>query len=155
MKKIIAILSVFCCVNALADDTPQMPAPRVSLFSTTVDWSGVTGLPLSQYSGKITGGSRSLVKNGLVLYYLDAFPCYGAADSVRVWVSPSGEVVGNLRLICVANPKTVQFAYHNATADAPQSETTGLLTCPATGDYDFNIDLSKCTVGPNWSKYGK
>ena len=157
MKKVIAILSVLVCGAAFADDTPTQPLPgaRVSLFSTTVDWSGVTGLSLSQYTGNFSGAPRKLLKNGLILYYLDAFPCYGEADSVRVWISPTGEMTGHLRLVCVAAPREIKFAYRNAPVDAMQAETTGLLTCPATGDYDFNIDLTKCTVGPDWSKYGK
>ena len=69
MKRLIGILSFLFCFSAFAD-TSVAPA-RVSLFSTTVDWRGVTGLPLSQYTGYFTGRDRSLLKNGLILYYLD------------------------------------------------------------------------------------
>jgi len=158
MKKIIALMSVLLCCSAFADTTttPSTPsAPRVSLFSTTVDWQGVTGLPLSQYTGYFRGTNRSLLKNGLILYYLDAFPCYGEADSVRVWISPMGEMVGHLRLVCIAAPKEIKFAYRNAPQDAEQAETTGLLICPATGDYELEIDLSKCEKGPNWADFNK
>ena len=152
MKILSAIIMVFLSVSAFAD-TPVLPGPRVSLFSTTVDWAAATGRPWQQYSGQISGGKKSLLKNGLVLYYLDAFPCYGEADSVRVWISPKGEMVGYLRLVCVATPKTISFAYRNATQEALDAQTTGILTCPTTGDRYFKIDLSKCEVGPNWTEY--
>lgn len=161
MRKLIALLSVLFCCSAFADTTTTptppapLPGPRVSLFSTTVDWHGVTGLPLSQYTGHFRGTDRALLKNGLILYYLDAFPCYGEADSVRVWISPMGEMVGHLRLVCIAAPKEIKFAYRNAPQDAEQAETTGLLTCPATGDYEFEIDISKCKRGPDWADFGK
>ena len=154
MKRVIALLSVFCCFSAFAD-TGILPPPvqRVSLFSTTVDWRGVTVLSLSQYTGKFVGQNRSLLKNGLVLYYLDAFPCYGEADSVRVWISPMGDVTGTLRLVCVHAPEKISFAWRNAPQDAEQAETTGILTCPVSGDYELQIDLSKCEKGPDWKDY--
>lgn len=153
MKRIIAVLSVLLCMTAFADDTSAPITPRISLFSTTVDWQGVTGLQLAQYTGHFTGRDKSLVKNGLVLYYLDSFPCYGEADSVRLWISPMGETIGKLRLVCVHSPTEVKFAWRNAPQDAEQSETTGILTCPVSGDYDLEINLSKCTRGPDWKEY--
>ena len=153
MKKLVIALFILLFTPAFADDATSLPGPRVSLFSTTVDWAGVTGLSLSQYTGHFTGQNKSLLKNGLILYYLDSFPCYGEADSVRVWISPFGDQVGFLRLVCVAAPKQIKFAYRNAPQDAEQAETTGLLECPVTGDYDFKIDLSKCTRGPDWKKF--
>ena len=152
MKKIIAILSVLLCTSAFAgDDAPQ--SSRISLFSTTVDWEAVTGLSLAQYRGHFTGRNKSLLKNGLILYYLDSFPCYGEADSVRVWISPYGDDVGPLRLVCIYPPREIKFAYRNAPQDAEQAETTGLLTCPVSGDYELHIDLSKCERGPDWKKF--
>lgn len=156
MRYALFALFILLGLPALAETTtpPSVaPAPRISLFSTTVDWHGVTGLPLGQYTADFTGKNLSLLKNGLILYYLDAFPCYGEADSVRVWVSPTGIASGALRLVCVHAPTMVQFAYRNAPADAEQSETTGLLTCPVSGGYNFKIDLSKCERGPDWSEY--
>lgn len=156
MKRVIALLSILFCCSAFAEDTPSVPpVRRVSLFSTTVDWRGVTGLPLAQYTGKFTGINSSLLKNGLILYYLDSFPCYGEADSVRVWISGNGVADGNLRLVCVHTPTEIKFAYRNAPQDAEQAETTGLLTCPVSGDYELRIDLSKCTRGPDWKDYQK
>ena len=152
MKYIYAIILSLICTVSVADDVPPMPAPRVSLFSTTVDWVAVTGLPLHQYAGEIVGKNKNLVREGLVLYYLDSFPCYGEADSVRVWLSPNGKMSGHLRLVCVAAPKTISFAWRNATEDATQSRTTGILTCPTDGKRDFTIDISKCDIGPNWTE---
>ena len=148
------ILSLFL-FPAFADDVPPAPVPvqRVSIFSTTVDWAAVTGLPLGQYIGKISGNKRSLVKDGLVLYYLDSFPCYGEADSVRVWFSPRGEMVGNLRLVCVHKPETISFAWRNAGQDALDARTTGILTCPVTGERELKIDIAKCEQGPDWTEY--
>lgn len=153
MKYIYAIILSLICTVAVADDVPPMPAPRVSLFSTTVDWAAVTGLPLHQYTGNIIGKNKSLVREGMVLYYLDSFPCYGEADSVRVWFSPNGKMSGHLRIVCVAAPKTISFAWRNATEEAIQSRTTGILTCPTDGQRDFTIDISKCDIGPNWTEY--
>lgn len=153
MKYIYTIILSLICTVAVADDVPPMPVPRVSLFSTTVDWAAVTGLPLRQYTGNIIGKNKSLVREGMVLYYLDSFPCYGEADSVRVWVSPNGKMSGHLRIVCVAAPKTISFAWRNATEDATQSRTTGILTCPTDGQRDFTIDISKCDIGPNWTEY--
>ena len=158
MRILSAIFLSVLCASAFADvapTPPPAPAPlqRVSVFSTTVDWAAVTGLPLNQYTGTITGTDKSLVKEGLVLYYLDSFPCYGEADSVRVWLGQNRQSTGRLRLVCVHAPKTVSFAWRNATRDADQAQSTGILTCPVDGDYDFTIDISKCTYGPEWGEY--
>ena len=154
MKFIGTIFLTLISLSAFADNAPApLPGPRVSLFSTTVDWAAVTGLPLRQYSGKIIGTNKSLVRDGLVLYYLDSFPCYGEADSVRVWLSPNGKMSGHLRIICVAAPKTISFAWRNATEDATQARSTGILTCPTDEKRDFTIDISKCEIGPNWTEY--
>lgn len=157
MKFLLAIFLSLLCVNAFGDTQPTpplapMPAPRVSVFSTTVDWAAVTGLPLNQYTGTITGMDKSLVKEGLVLYYLDSFPCYGEADSVRVWLSPRGKMSGHLRLVCVYQPDHISFAWRNATEDATQARSTGILTCPVAGKRNFTIDISKCERGPDWDE---
>ena len=158
MKILKSLFLLFVCTGAFADTQPTppptpTPTPRVSLFSTTVDWAAVTGLSLRQYTGKISGTKKSLVKEGLVLYYLDSFPCYGEADSVRVWVSPKGQMSGNLRLVCVHKPEKISFAWRNAKEDATQARSTGILTCPVDGDRYFSIDISKCEVGPDWTEY--
>lgn len=149
-RMIFGILIALTPFFAIADNPP--PGPRVSIFSTTTDWAALTGLPLRQFSGNFKW-SNSDVGRGLVLYYLDAFPCYGEADSVRVWLGQNRQSTGRLRLVCVHAPKTVSFAWRNATRDADQAQSTGILTCPVDGDYDFTIDISKCTYGPEWEEY--
>lgn len=154
MRKVIfAFAMMLCAFSALAADNPApAPAPRISIFSTTTDWSALTGLPLRQFRGDFKW-SNSDVGRGMVLYYLDAFPCYGEADSVRIWLGPRGQSEGILRLVCVHAPTEISFTWRNATRDADQAESTGLLKCPVTGDYDFTIDISKCTFGPDWKEY--
>lgn len=149
------LLLLLCSQFAFADSTtPPAPiTPRVSVFSTTVDWAAVTGLPWRQYTGKIFGRDKSFVKQGLVLYYLDAFPCYGEADSVRVWLSPNGKMSGHLRLVCVHKPEYVSFSWRNADEQALDSVSTGILTCPVVGERDFTVDISKCERGKDWKEY--
>ena len=129
------------------------PAPRVSIFSTSTDWQAVTGLMLNEYSGKFSS-DKKLVGRGLVLYYLDGFPCYGLGFGVRVWIGPDGKSDNNLAIACVAAPTEIKFAYRNATRDADQATTTGILTCPVSDrGRDLTIDLSDCIVGPDWDEY--
>ena len=99
------------------------------------------------------GGDKSFIKEGLVLYYLDAFPCYGEADSVRVWLSPNGKMSGHLRLVCVHAPETISFSWRNATEEATQARSTGIITCPVKGERNFTIDISKCERGKDWTEY--
>lgn len=156
MKKIALITAVFVCVAApvCAPAADSTPAPRISIFSTSVDWQGVTGLSYSEYFGRFKyGASSKLVGRGLILYYLDGFPCYGLGDGVRVWLGQGGHHSGELRIACVYPPREIKFAYRNAPRDADQAATTGLLTCPVTGDRDLTIDLSKCTRGADWTEY--
>lgn len=128
--------------------------PRVSVFSTTVDWAAVTGLSLHQYSGHFVGKNKVLVKDGLVLYYLDSFPCYGESDSVRVWIDKNGKTDDHLRVVCVHEPTEIKFAWRNAERNATQNTTTGLLECPVnTVGREFNIDLSECKVDKDWQEY--
>lgn len=150
MKKIISVLFALFMLPAIAADAP---APRVSIFSTSTDWQAVTGLTLNEYSGKFVS-DKKLVGRGLVLYYLDGFPCYGLGFGVRVWVGPDGKTDNDLAIACVAAPTEIKFAYRNATRDADQATTTGILTCPVSGrGRDLTIDLSDCIVGPDWDEY--
>lgn len=150
MKKIISVLFALFMLPAIAADAP---APRVSIFSTSTDWQAVTGLTLNEYSGKFVS-DKKLVGRGLVLYYLDGFPCYGLGFGVRVWVGPDGKTDNDLAIACVAAPTEIKFAYRNATRDADQATTTGILTCPVSDrGRDLTIDLSDCIVGPDWDEY--
>ena len=97
---------------------------------------------------------KKLVGRGLVLYYLDGFPCYGLGFGVRVWVGSDGKTDNDLAIACVAAPTEIKFAYRNATRDADQATTTGILTCPVSDHgRDLTIDLSDCIVGPDWDDY--
>ena len=154
MRKMIfsIAMAILPFVANAADNPAPLPGPRISIFSTTTDWAALTGLPLRQYVGKFSWNNAD-VKQGLVLYYLDAFPCYGEADSVRVWLGPNKQSEGRLRLVCVHAPTEISFTWRNATRDADQAQSTGILKCPVTGDYELTIDLSKCTRGPDWKEY--
>jgi hypothetical protein len=150
MKKIISLLFALCVLPAIAADASQ---PRVSIFSTSTDWQAVTGLTLNEYNGKFIS-DKKLVGRGLVLYYLDGFPCYGLGFGVRVWVGPDGKTDNDLAIACVAAPTEIKFAYRNATRDADQTTTAGILTCPVSDrGRDLTIDLSDCIVGPDWDDY--
>ena len=88
MKKLIIALLYLITVPAFAKDA-DAPAPRISIFSTSTDWEAITGLTLNEYRGTFIA-DKKLVGRGLVLYYLDGFPCYGLGSGVRVWVGPNG-----------------------------------------------------------------
>lgn len=153
MKFLMFFLPLLFMSSVFADASTPVPiGPRVSVFSTTVDWAAVTGIPLKQFTGTIKGHDKSFVKQGLVLYYLDSFPCYGEADSVRVWFSPKGKMSGHLRLVCLYKPETISFAWRNADEQASDSVSTGILTCPVDGERNFTIDISQCERGKNWKE---
>jgi hypothetical protein len=149
MKKILGLMMLVPSI-ALADTAP---APRVSIFSTSTDWQAVTGLTLNECRGTITGRSK-LIGRGMVLYYLDGFPCYGLGDGVRAWVAPDGTSRDDIRIACVAEPTEIKFAYLHASRDADDQTTTGIITCPTNGKgRELTIDLSDCVVGPDWKEY--
>ena len=134
------------------DDAPA-PAPRVSIFSTSTDWEGLTGLRYHEYRGKFIPSS-GIVGRGLVLYYLDGFPCYGLGEGVRVWVGPNNKHDGELRIACLYAPEQIKFTWRNATRDADQAESTGILICPVdSSGRDLTIDLGNCEKGPDWDEY--
>lgn len=158
MKKITFALVGMMLITPLATmgtDAPSAPAtqPRVSIFSTSTDWEGLTGLRFSEYRGQFTS-SPSFIGRGMVLYYLDGFPCYGLGDGVRVWVGPRNQHDGELRIACLYPPTQINFTWRNATRDATQDVSTGILTCPVESDgRDLTIDLSECDQGPEWTEY--
>lgn len=127
---------------------------RYSIFSTSTDWEAVTGLSLHEYRGTFTGVDKKLIGNkGLVLYYLDGFPCYGLGSWVRAWISPAGRADENLRIACVYAPSEIKFAWRNATAQAYEAATTGMLTCPVdVRGREITINLNNCVKEDDWSK---
>ena len=157
MKRI--ILSIICALlvgNYACADTPTTPAPvpRVSIFSTTTDWQALTGLSLNEYRGVFKTDSKLVGAKGIVLYYLDAFPCYGLGDGVRVWFGPRDKSDGSLRIACVYAPETIMFSYRNATRDADDARNTGMLICPVKADgRELHIDMTKCQRGKDWDEY--
>ncbi len=156
MKKIILVglvLAIMYALSARADDSgiPERPmAATVSIFSTSTNWEGLTGLQLSEYRGDFIPDSDLIGSKGLILYYLDSFPCYGLGFGVRVWLGPRNKSEGTLNIACIYPPSEIKFAYRNAARDADQAETKGILTCPVSGNRELEIDLSKCVKGEDW-----
>ena len=161
MKRVMLLIAcaLFSVVPAFADTTPPQPTPpaptpRVSIFSTTTDWQALTGLLLNEYRGVFQTDSKLIGSKGLVLYYLDAFPCYGLGDGVRVWMGPNGKHDGALRIACVYAPETIMFSYRHAGRDADDARNTGMLTCPVVADgRELHMDMAKCVTGKDWSEY--
>lgn len=160
MKKIFTVFfAAMLCSAAIAADAPdgEKPKPtpaRISIFSTSTDWEGITGLQLSEYRGKFISDSRLVGSKGLVLYYLDGFPCYGLGEGVRIWIDPRGRADNDLRIVCLRPPREIKFAWRNMTRDGVQRATTGLLTCPVSDSgRDLTIELSKCKKGPDWPDF--
>lgn len=142
--------SVFAATNEPGKGDSPEAQPRISIFSTSTDWEGLTGLYYHEYRGNFVTSS-SLVGKGLVLYYLDGFPCYGLGEGVRVWLGPNNKHEGELRIACIYPPKEIKFTWRNATREADQAVSTGLLTCPveSTGR-ELTINLADCDKGPDW-----
>ena len=144
-------LCLFIPFAANADNTPPTII-RKSIFSTSTDWESVTSLRLSEFSVEFSG-DKKLVGDGLELYFLDSFPCFGQTDSARIWIDDNGKTDGEIRLTCLMTPKTVTFAWRNAERDATQDTTTGILECPVYGNNYLKVDLSKCNRGKDWKEY--
>ncbi len=150
IKNLFIIFAMLLPMSVMA----AMPtvAPRVNIFSTSTDWEAVTGLRLNQYRIKFIA-DKDLVKNGMQMYYLDGFPCYGQADRTEYWIGPNGAHSDeDLMLACVYAPTEIKLAWRYASRDATQQTTTGLLTCPVTGERDLTLDMSDCVVGDDWKE---
>ena len=147
-----AILALTVC-GAHAADTEEAPViRRYSIFSTSTDWEAVTGLSLAEYKGTFTSPDKKLIGNkGLVLYYLDGFPCYGLGSWVRAWISPAGKPDEHLRIACVYPPTEIKFAWRHADAQATEATTTGMLICPVEAHgRDLTIPLNRCVREDDW-----
>lgn len=163
MKKILFVLFLvsfgfnsFAADSGTSTDTPpqQQPLPRVSIFSTSTDWQGLTGMLYYEYRGKFTSLSSNMIGKGLVLYYLDGFPCYGLGEGVRIWLGPNDKHDGELRIACLYPPEEIKFTWRNATRDADEAVSTGLLTCPVEANgRELTIKLSDCKKGKDWEEY--
>ena len=137
---------------AHAADSEAPVIRRYSIFSTSTDWEAVTGLSLAEYRGTFTSPDKKLIgPKGLVLYYLDGFPCYGLGSWVRAWISPNGKADEHLRIVCVYPPTEIRFAWRNADAQAIEATTTGMLTCPVdVKGREMTIPLSRCVRADDW-----
>ena len=157
MKRFLVAFGMLLCVfsaNAAEPTPPPAPMRRISVFSTSTDWQAITGLLLNEYHGIFKPDAKVVGPKGVVLYYLDGFPCYGLGDGVRVWLGANNKHSGELRIACVYAPETINFSWRNAARDADDATGTGLLTCPVSADgRDLTIDLAKCTFGKDWSEY--
>lgn len=149
MKKLLVSCLLFLVtVSAFAAETPT---PRVNIFSTSTDWEAVTGLRFGQYEVEFVPDNKLIGNIGLEMYLLDSFPCYGQTDKTQVWIGRNGRDTRNgIRMVCLYPPQTVNFAWRNAARDALQDTTTGILICPNASKNSIKIDLSKCTIGPEW-----
>ncbi len=143
---------LLCFITLAANATDPAPIIRRSIFSTSTDWESVSGLRLSQHEINFVG-NKKLISNGLELYFLDGFPCFGQTDSSRIWIGPDGKTDRRIRITCLFTPKTVRFAWRNAARDATQDKTTGMIECPVSADNDLKIDLSNCIKDKNWEEY--
>ena len=52
---------------------PQLPKPRISIFSTTTDWQALTGMLLNEYRGVFKTDSKTIGNKGLVFTEPAAF----------------------------------------------------------------------------------
>ena len=155
MKQLHSIfLGIFCMFPMMANAVvnPLPPTIRPSIFSTSSDWEAVTGIRLGQYNVNFIHDSK-LIGNGMELYYLDGFPCYGQPDRVQIWLGPNGKSDRDMLITCLFPPQTINLALRHSKRDVTQDTTTGLLICPVTGTYNLTIDLSKCALGKEWKEY--
>jgi hypothetical protein len=125
-------------------------APRISVFSTSTDWEAVTGLRLSQYEIEFIPDNKLIGNNGLEIYVLDGFPCYGQTERARMWIGPNGRTDGGIRVVCAYAPEKLSFAWRNAARDDAQGRTTGIMDCEL---IDGMVNMSKCVIGKEWDEF--
>ncbi|MCL1902068.1 MAG: hypothetical protein FWG18_00380 [Alphaproteobacteria bacterium] len=165
IKRIFCYLLFVNCYLLIGAANATTPVPPVfiqpSIFSTSIDWEAVTGLRLREFQIQF-GRDRSVTNVGLELYFLDGFPCYGQTESGRLWVSPSNHFdwdtnrIAMGRITCLTAPKTIQFAYREATRNATQARTTGIMICDTTSSgTKIQVKLNECKIGPDWGDYGR
>ncbi len=152
IKKLILfvfLISNFGIAAAADSDAPS----RVTVFSTSSDWQAITGLRLNQHRVEIIP-DKTIIDQGLELYYLDGFPCYGEGGRTFYWQGPWGEHSDwDIMVVCIYPPTELLFAWHHAKQDAFQETTTGLLKCPVEGEHTLTVNMSKCTFEKDWKEY--
>jgi hypothetical protein len=131
-------------------------ANRPAIYSTTVDWEGVTGLRLRQYSVQYFRGA-TIGNTGWELYFLDQFPCTGQPESTRVWISPSKihaqDTNARQTINCLHAPETFTYAMRIAKQGEAQGKTTNVLTCrPEVVGTTIKVNLDECVIGKKWTE---
>ena len=118
--------------------SPVAVAAVHSFFSTSADWESITGMRFSEYQ-IVFGRDKNFSSIGMELFFLDGFPCYGQAESTRVWISPSRN-----------------FAYRETKSETVQNRTTGLLACDVEKQEGRKIMIrfENCVKGSDWKDYG-
>ena len=148
IKYIFAVIAV--CLPFV---TTAATTPVTRIFSTSTDWSALTGIPMSRHDVKFVNTTKT-VANGMTLYYLDAFPCYGFGEDARIWLGAKNKSDGAIRIACLYPPREINFAWQFAARDDFQKQTTGLMTCNVSGDgTTLTVDLSKCEKSHAWDEY--
>jgi hypothetical protein len=129
-------------------------ANALTMFSTSVDWEAITGLRLHEYQ-IVFGRDRTTSSIGTELYFLDGFPCFGQAEAIRAWISPSNNFAwdenARMRVVCAFVPETIQLAWREVRTGVGQGRTTGILYCPTNVQgRRIQVRLDECTQGKEW-----
>jgi len=141
--------------------SPVAVAAVHSFFSTSADWESITGMRFSEYQ-IVFGRDKNFSSIGMELFFLDGFPCYGQAESTRVWISPSRNFAWDesrgavIRVICLSVPEKFNFAYRETKSETVQNRTTGLLACDVEKQEGRKIMIrfENCVKGSDWKDYG-
>ncbi|MCL1891931.1 MAG: hypothetical protein FWF97_01385 [Alphaproteobacteria bacterium] len=157
-NKIFILYSLFfilfvCAPAARAADTGTL-CPRI--FTTSSDWESITGLRFAQYDIEFVR-DRTIGNIGWEIYMLDGFPCFGQAEDVRQWISPSNisatDSNARMRITCIQQPTELLFAWREASRHSFQARTTGILICNPTGKgRRITVKLQDCVQGKNWNE---
>ena len=147
MKKVILYIISILIIN---QENAEIKS-KVYIVPTSINLESVTGLKFSEYEIKFSNKTNSIIKDGLILYFLDSFPCFAQIDKNYV-ILRSNKDENNIRINCLFKPKRLNFAWNNISKNNySYNQTTGILNCELTDSFD--IDLSKCQKGNSWQDY--
>lgn len=152
MKKIILyILMIILTNNISANNSIK---EKIYIISTSVNLESVTGLRFSEYEINFSNKINTLIKDGLILYFLDSFPCFAQVDKNYTILKLNNKNEGNIRLNCLFKPKKISFAWNNIDKNNySYKQTKGIINCEIKENKSFEIDLSSCQKGNNWQDY--
>lgn len=151
MKKIILYILMITLINKL--DANNSTKEKVYIVPTSLNLESVTGLTFSEYEIKFSNKINSLIKDGLVLYSLDSFPCFAQNDKNYI-ILRSNKDNGGIRLNCLFKPKKLSFAWNNiGKNDYSYTKTKGILNCKTTENKSLEINLLNCEKGNDWKDY--